>query len=296
MHFPKYLLKLTVLSAALALAAPMAPAFSADAATTNAIQAAVSANNHWRSDAEKARDGARRPADVLAFLDIAPGMTVVENFPGGGWYSHILGPLLKDKGTYFGAEVAPEIFVDAQNERREAQAKALEKWQASFPEAQREMAGPKTQAFFYGRQAGQAGYLADASVDLVFDARNIHNLITSDNKKTDRVFAEYFRVLKAGGVLGIIDHRENEASERAADKSARLGYVKESVMIALAEKAGFKLVARSDILSNPKDSKDYANGVWTLPPVLALKDKDKAKYQAIGESDRMLLKFVKPKA
>jgi predicted methyltransferase len=296
MHFQKRVLSVALFSA-LAGTAPLASAHNTEATASGAIHAAVYENNYWRSDAEKARDRARHPAEVLSFLGVAPDMTVVENFPGGGWYSHILGPLLKDKGAYFAAEAPPDIFLEtAPGEKREAAAKKLEAWQSSFPLVQRELAGPRAQAFIYGRKPGQAGYLANASVDVVFDARNIHNLITSDGKRTDFVFAEYFRVLKPGGVLGIEDHRENETSARTPEKAAGLGYVKESVMIAMAEKAGFKLAGKSDILGNPKDTKDYEEGVWTLPPVLALKDKDRAKYQAIGESDRMLLKFVKPKA
>ncbi len=295
MHFSKNVLRVTVLATALAMAAPLVSARGPDGAATAAIHTAVYENNYWRTDAEKARDKARHPVEVLSFLGIAPTMTVVENYPGGGWYSHILGPLLKAKGSYIGAEVAPEVFLDAPPEFREQETKKLEAWLANFAQAQQELAGPKAKAIFYGRQAKQAGYMANASADVVFDVRNIHNLIAGDGKQTGPVFAEYFRVLKAGGVLGIIDHRENEASPRTPAKSAELGYVKESVMIALAEKAGFKLAARSDVLSNPNDTKDYEKGVWTLPPTFMLQDKDRAKYAAIGESDRMLLKFVKPK-
>jgi predicted methyltransferase len=295
MQFQKQLFAVSILALASVLNTPSAFAAATDAADTAGIHAAVSAENHWRSDAEKARDGARRPAEVLAFLGVTSTMTVAENFPGRGWYSHILGPLLKDKGNYLAAEVSPDLYVDAPPADREKEAKALETWQSAFPAQQRDMLGARAHAFFYGRQTGQAGYQANASVDLIFDARNIHNLITGDQKVSDTVFAEYFRVLKPGGVLGIIDHRQSESNTLPTVKSAQLGYVKESVMIAMAEKAGFKLAARSDLLANPKDSKDYADGVWTLPPTLALKDKDRAKYVAIGESDRMLLKFVKPK-
>ncbi|MEC5217805.1 putative methyltransferase [Actimicrobium sp. GrIS 1.19] len=295
MSFKKHLTTLALLASSLAAISPVTLAATDAATASAAIDAAVYDNNYWRTDAEKARDRARRPAEVLAFIGVTPAMTVAENFPGGGWYSHILGPLLKQKGTYFGAETAPEIFLETlPEERREAAIAKRNNWQATFGESQLQLAGPKARAFFYGRPAGQPGYQAGQSVDVIFDARNIHNLVTADNKKTDLIFAEYFRVLKSKGVLGIIDHRENENSDRAPEASARLGYVKESVMIAMAEKAGFKLVARSDLLANPNDTKDYADGVWTLPPVLTLKDKDRAKYVAIGESDRMLLKFIKP--
>jgi predicted methyltransferase len=297
MSFDKILTSVALLAISLALISPVAVADAGtDAvATSSAIHAAVYDNNYWRTDAEKARDRARRPAEVLAFVGVTPTMTVAENFPGGGWYSHILAPLLKQKGTWLGAETAPEIFLEAvPEERREAAIAKRNNWQATFSDTQLLLAGPKAKAFFYGRASGQPGYQAARSVDVIFDARNIHNLVTADNKKTDLIFAEYFRVLKSKGVLGIIDHRENENSDRTPEASAKLGYVKESVMIAMAEKAGFKLVARSDLLANPNDTKDYADGVWTLPPVLTLKDKDRAKYVAIGESDRMLLKFIKP--
>ncbi|MCC7462478.1 MAG: class I SAM-dependent methyltransferase [Gammaproteobacteria bacterium] len=188
-----------------------------------------------RSQADKARDVYRKPYETLQFAGIRETMTVVEDGPGGGWYTRILEPYLKEKGRYI---------------------------------------------------AGQRGqeYAAPGTVDMVLDFRNAHNWLRRGNATPQT----WFKALKAGGVVVLEDHRADEG------RPATAGYVTEKQIRAVLEGVGFKYLDRSDLLSNPKDTKDYADGVWTLPPTLAKGETDKAKYLAIGESDRMLLKFVKP--
>lgn len=262
------------------------------ASQTSAIAHAVA--NPARTDADRARDDARHPAEVLAFLGVAPGMTVVENQPGAGWYTRILGPLLRDEGTFLAAQADPELFLDSVPEaNRQRFRDTVATWLRDFTGTNAELAGPQTRAFLYGVAPDHPAYLPSASVDMVLDIRSIHNLIGAGPERTHLILSEFHRVLKPGGVLGVIDHSEDEASPRTPEESGNLGYVKESVMIALMQKAGFKLVSRSDILANPRDHRDHEGGVWALPPTYANGDKDRAKYTAIGESNRMLLKFVK---
>jgi predicted methyltransferase len=132
----------------------------------------------------------------------------------------------------------------------------------------------------------------DGSADVVLTFRNVHNWRFDGTDNTANAFKQIFAMLKPGGTLGVVDHRLNEKDDAA--KEEKSGYMKESSIIAFAEAAGFKLAAKSEINANPKDTKDYEKGVWTLPPNLREGDKDKDKYLAIGESDRMTLKFVKP--
>ncbi len=131
---------------------------------------------------------------------------------------------------------------------------------------------------------------APGSADVVLTFRNVHNW--TDDGNADAMFKGMFTVLKKGGTLGVVDHRAKPGTTLAANKDT--GYLPVDVVVKLATDAGFKLVAQSEINANPKDTKDYSKGVWTLPPVLALEDTDRDKYLAIGESDRMTLKFVKP--
>lgn len=282
---------------ALTLAASLVLSMSATAyaGPQTAIEKAVSLENTARTEADRVRDEARKPAEVLQFLGVRPDMVLVENLPGGGWYSRILIPLLKENGTYYAAQAAPELFVSTVPEDlQERFLKTTREWQSTFAERYADVAGPRTKAFFYGSEPDSPAYLASNSVDMVFDVRSIHNLLSSGDETTDLIFSEFYRVLKPGGVFAVIDHREDEASPRTAAESGAQGYVKESVMIELATRAGFVFAGKSDVLSNPKDTKDHEGGVWSLPPTFALQDKDREKYAAIGESDRMLLKFVKP--
>jgi predicted methyltransferase len=237
-----------------------------------------------RSPEHKVRDRYRHPLETLLFFGIAPDMTVVELWPGGqGWYTEILAPLLAGEGRLYAAGFDR---ASANDHAMRANAEFSEKL-ASRPD-------------IYGAVAvtelGKSKYdvAPEGSADMVLTFRNLHDWITDGY--VEGVFAAAYRALKPGGVLGVVEHRANPGTAQAEDPKAGAGYVAEDRVIGLAEAAGFKLAARSEINANPKDSKDYPEGVWTLPPTLKLGEKDREKYLAIGESDRMTLKFVKPES
>lgn len=242
-------------------------------AAQSAIDAAVAAPT--RSADNLPRDKYRNPAATLSFFGLKPGNTVVELWPGGGWYTEILAPHAKaGGGTYYAA--APW----------ERGLNRIKEWQAAKPDV---YGGVKLAEFPHG---GTNPKVPDGSADLVLTFRNVHNWRFSGADKTADAFRQIFAMLKPGGTLGVVEHRLNETDD--SKKEEKSGYMKESSVIAFAEAAGFKLVGRSEINANPKDTKDYPKGVWTLPPRFAEGNVDRAKYAAIGESDRMTLKFVKP--
>lgn len=233
-----------------------------------------------RSDSNRARDQYRHPVETLSFIGVKPTDTVVEIWPGGGWYTEILAPYLADKGRLIAAAPAGE-GAESMAKRFDANPTLYGKVErANFPTA-----------------LGGTG-VAPGTVDAVLTFRNVHNWNTGylHAEKADyseAAFNEIFAMLKPGGVLGIEDHRLPESADNA--RAADSGYIKVSTVRAMAEKAGFEFAGSSEINANPKDTTDWPEGVWTLPPSLALGDKDRAKYLAIGESDRMTLRFVKPK-
>jgi len=242
-----------------------------------ALQQAVA--NPQRSEKNRARDQYRHPAETLAFFGIRPTDTVVEIWPGGGWYTEILAPYLAAKGRLIAAAPA--------GKGADSLAKRLDANPALFGKVERAN---------FPTVLGGTG-VAPGTADAVLTFRNVHNwgmgyLQPERTPYSEAAFAELFAMLKPGGVLGIEDHRlpENASAER--EKSS--GYIKVSTVRALAEKAGFQFVAASEVNANPRDTTDWPEGVWTLPPTLALGDTDRARYVAIGESDRMTLKFVKP--
>lgn len=232
-----------------------------------------------RQSANRARDPYRHPVETLSFFGLKPDMTLVEMFPGGGgWYAEILAPYLAAKGHYVAAVPPVE------------EGKSFQALAASDP-------GRFGKAQVVVFKAGQANALVpDGSADMIVTFRNIHNLLGSPEKAGDgaapQAFADWFRALKPGGILGIVEHRLPESMDAAREKTT--GYVRRSTVVRLATAAGFRLAGSSDVNANPKDDHDHAKGVWTLPPSYALGDVDRAKYAAIGESDRMTLKFVKP--
>lgn len=226
-----------------------------------------------------ARDVYRHPGETLAFFGIKPDMQVLEILPGGGWYTEILAPYLKENGQLAVASFGPEHPVEY---LRKIHNRLIEKF-----DGQPEIYGKVQIGIFQGE-----GYLddfEDAGFDMVVTFRNTHNWIRLGG--VEDIYRSFYRVLKPGGVLGVVQHRA-EAGSNAAD-TAENGYVPESYMIELLEGIGFELVDKSEINANPKDTKDHPEGVWTLPPTYELGDKDRAKYAAIGESDRMTMKFVK---
>lgn len=251
------------------------PAVAADNAAllTNIL------NGDHRSAANKARDAYRHPVETLTFFGIEPAMTVVEIFPGGGWYTEILAPYLKDNGVFYAAGSDPTS--SSKFARRSAQA---------FKEKMDSHAVYNKVRITVLAPPGKTEIAPPGTADAVLTFRNIHNWMAAGT--ADDVFTAMYKALKPGGILGVVEHRGNPNT--AQDPKAGSGYVNQDYAIKLAEKAGFKFLASSEINANPKDSKDHPKGVWTLPPSYALKDKDRDQYTAIGESDRFTLKFVKP--
>ncbi|MFG3449726.1 class I SAM-dependent methyltransferase [Stenotrophomonas sp. NPDC047960] len=268
----------TLLLAAPAMAIkPAGP--NAQPAITAAVQAAV--DGKGRTPDNVKRDAYRHPAQTLSFFGVEPGKTVVEITPGGGWYSEILAPLLRDKGTYVAAVVDPMAVAEGKGRDYQQRGKdGLEKKFAAAPALY-----GKAKVVGYDPNAPKFG--ADNSADVVLTFRNVHNWRSAN--QAEGMFKGFYNVLKPGGVLGVVEHRA-KADVPADDKS---GYVGQAQVIAMAEAAGFKLAGSSEINANPRDTKDHPNGVWTLPPVNNHDAADDAKYKAIGESDRMTLRFVK---
>jgi predicted methyltransferase len=266
----------TTLMASMSIAASLPPSSQTSGADLAKLKKVV--NGEQREAANKARDKYRHPVETLAFFGLRPDMTVVELWPFGGWYTEILAPYVKGKGTYYAAAMDP-----ASSEREDKKYNAeLKKLLDAHPDLYGEV---KWSVLAKGKyELAPAG-----SADLVVTFRNIHNWVWDGDEKD--VFAAAFRALKPGGILGVEEHRNNDPNAKPKRGEA---YVGEDYAIGLIESVGFKLVGRSNINNNPKDTKDYPEGVWTLPPSYALGDKDRAKYAAIGESDRFTLKFVKP--
>ena len=249
--------------ASAALLAPIVAPLAKDEALAKAV-----ASSH-RTPTFVERDKARKPQAELEFFGIKPTMTVVEISPGGGYWTEILAPYLKDKGTYYTA-VSPR--------QADAWKKKLEANPVYSNVKISEMGG------------GTYNIAPDGSADMVLTFRNVHNWMSAG--VVDEVFAAFYKALKPGGILGIEEHRASD--KQPQDPKAANGYVRQDYTVQLAEKAGFKFVDSSEILANPKDTKDWPKGVWTLPPTLTLGEQDRAKYQAIGEADNFVLKFQKP--
>ncbi len=251
-----------------------APAANAD--DGNLLDKAI-AGEH-RSEGNRARDQYRHPKETLAFFGLEPGMTVVELFPGGGWYTEVLAPALGEDGRLLGAQfeaTAPPAYRPGTVAR--------------YQEMLKGPAFANTEMVTLDDSGALQG-VDDASADMVLTFRNVHNWMGAGT--FDKVVQEAARVLKPGGVFGVVEHRAAEGVDPA--ESARRGYVPEAYVIERAEAAGLVLEARSDINANPNDTKDYERGVWALPPTLAGDDASRETMKAIGESDRMTLKFVKP--
>ncbi len=258
------------------LAAFSAPAIANDS-TDAKLQQAI-AGDH-RSAKNSARDQYRKPQETLSWLGIKDDMTVVEITPGGGWYSEILAPYLKENGTFYAAGF------DAESKTRyfRKAAKAFKEKLAANPAVYdnvkvTELAPPS-----------KTNIAPAGSADMVLTFRNVHNWMSAGN--SDAILAAMYTALKPGGILGVIEHRGNPEVKQSP--KAKSGYVNEAYTIAMVEKAGFKLVEKSELLANSKDNREHPQGVWTLPPRLKLGKVNKEKYLSIGESDRMLLKFVK---
>ena len=259
-----------------------AAAESSSAAPATASLADVITGS-WRDPKNSARDGYRHPQETLSFFGVAPTQTVVEITPGGGWYAEILAPYLRESGRYVAAVVDPAAV--AEGKSRDYQQKNKTQLEAKFAAAPAQFDRASVAAY----DPAAPSFGVPASADVVLTFRNVHNWRAA--KQAEGMFKGFYAVLKPGGVLGVVEHRA-KADVPADDKS---GYVGEAQVIAMAQAAGFELDAKSEVNANPKDTKDHPNGVWTLPPVNDHDAEDDAKYAAIGESDRMTLRFRKPK-
>jgi predicted methyltransferase len=229
----------------------------------------------WRPDKERARDKYRHPLETLTFFGLRDDMTVVELWPGGGWYTAILGPILAERGKL----IAVNYDLKGTGEFTRNFDARLKSMPLVYGKVEDRILHPSDD-FSFG---------PDESADLVLTFRNIHNWVGENI--VGKVFVAAWRVLKPGGVFGIVEHRAPPGADPS--KAPNTGYVPEDYVIKSLQAAGFKLDGKSEVNANPKDTKDYPEGVWTLPPSLAQGDFDKEKYLAIGESDRMTLKFVK---
>jgi predicted methyltransferase len=259
-----------VLACVVAIAAPSA---GGDMATL----AAIAAGDH-RTESNRARDAYRHPVETLAFFGLRRDMSVIEIWPGGsGWWTEILAPYLKERGAYFAAESTADS-----DEARTGRARLAAKLAADTDRY--------GNVIFVKFDPNGGDIVPPGTVDMVLTFRNLHNWIADGT--VEATLQTFYKALKPGGVLGIEGHRGR--ADLPHDLQLRDGYVREDHAIAIVERAGFKLVGRSEINANPKDTKDYPAGVWTLPPTYRLKDQDRARYAAIGESDRFTLKFVKP--
>jgi predicted methyltransferase len=233
-----------------------------------------------RSAENSARDRYRHPKETLLFFGIRPEMKVLEVWPEPGWYTEVIAPLVRERGKYFAAVIAP----DPDSKYVTGRLSDFQQKLASKPDVYGavEVVTLPTD----GSDVVPAGTL-----DMVVTFRNIHNWMAMDC--APQVIGSIYRALEPGGVLGVEEHRGNAGT--AQDPKAKSGYVNEDYAIRLIEGQGFKLVGESQVNANPKDTKDYEQGVWTLPPSYRLGEKDRQKYTDIGESDRFTLKFVKPR-
>ena len=250
----------------------------ANAAENTLLQQAIDGNQ--RSEQHKTRDQYRHPLETLSFFEVDPTMTVVEIWPGGkGWYTEILAPYLKEKGVLYTAHFSAKSetpyftknlqkFIDKTNAQPDVYSNII---MTTLQPPQSLEIAPK------------------GTADRVLTFRNVHNWMK--NNQADIVFKAMYDALKSGGILGIVEHRALADSKQ--DPKALSGYVTETHVISLATKTGFTLLSKSEINANTKDTTNHPKGVWTLPPSLHLKDQEKEKYLAIGESDRMTLKFIK---
>jgi predicted methyltransferase len=270
---------LIVLAGAIIPATAAPPSAKSSPEQAKSLAAAVASPT--RTEANRARDRYRHPAETLAFFGVEPDDTVVEIWPGGGWYTEILAPYLRSGG---GKLVLATL---------DGQLGGVAKLQQANPGL---YAGLKT-AVFPAFDAS-ASRVPDGTADVVLTFRNVHNWRMGYRREDKQdysaeAFRQIYAMLKPGGVLGIADHRLPESASE--ERELKSGYIKVSTVRRLAKQAGFRFAGSSEVNANPRDTADWPEGVWTLPPTLRLKDRERERYLAIGESDRMTLKFVKPR-
>lgn len=266
--------------ALIALAFNMFHIPNASAEPLNNFDDIISADH--RSNKNIARNTYRHPQQTLSFFGLKPNMTVVEIWPGGGWYSEILAPVLKDQGKYYAAGFSL-VAKRTPNWRK--------KYQKKFEQKLTQRPDIYSETIITDLSIPERPEIAPAgSADLVLTFRNVHNWMKGDY--APEVFNSMFNALKPGGILGVVEHRAKSGT--SLENMITSGYVTEAHVIKLAQGAGFELSERSEINANSKDTSIHPKGVWTLPPTLRLGDQEREKYLSIGESDRMTLKFIKP--
>ncbi|NOR20493.1 MAG: methyltransferase [Xanthomonadales bacterium] len=241
--------------------------------------APILAGDH-RSAENRARDKYRHPVETLGFFGLQPDTAVVEIWPGGGWYTEIIAPYVREKGKFVAAGFDPESEIEFIRQ-------GVARYQAKLAEHP-ELYDRVEQAILM--PPDKLDIAPPESVDLILTFRSIHNWLPRGNE--DEILAAMFKALKPGGVLGVVEHRGIPSVPQ--DPEAKTGYVNQEYAVELIEKAGFVLNGSSEINANPADSKDHPEGVWTLPPTLRLKEQSKEIYLGIGESDRFTLRFIKP--
>lgn len=242
---------------------------------TQSDSALATAINHERRSDDKARDIYRHPAETLTFFQIAPDQTVAEYAPGGGWYTRVLLPYLSDNGSYIAINRASD--------------KPGNSWAEGFPAKASQWTGVPAENI----SAYESDAVPDAvkgKVDRIVIFRSLHGLLNAGLAQSE--LQALRDILADDGMVGVVQHRADADAQEAVSNGSK-GYVQQDNVIALFELNGFELVDSSEINANPKDTKDYEKGVWTLPPTLTNKEVDRAKYEAIGESDRMTLLFKK---
>lgn len=241
----------------------------------------ILAGDH-RSEENRARDTYRHPHETLRFFRVDPGMTVVEIWPGGGWYTEILAPYLKEEGTLYAAHFPATGEIPYYQRVR-----------AGFEE--KVAADPDTYGEIILTEFDPAAGVLDVppgEADRVLTFRNVHNWLRSESEET--AFELFYRALKPGGMLGVVEHRSGGNADRRW--MLENGYMDQAYVVELAEKAGFQYAGESGVNANPADTADHPKGVWTLPPTLRLGEENRQHYLDIGESDRMTLLFVKPRS
>lgn len=269
---------ITALSTACLLSPQWALALDTDFTT----KLETASQGEHRSDKNKARNQYRHPIETLDFFGLKSDMSVLEIGPGGGWYTEILAPAMRDTGVYVAGSY--DVSVEGQAKYRYRQHKKLLSNIVNKPD----LYGQVKVATYSPPES--RSLWKPGSVDMVLTFRSSHGWLRDG--LIDDVYSDFFKVVKPGGILGVVQHRAPESGN--AVEWAKKGYVPESRLIKAAESAGFVLDGKSDINANAKDLKDHDEGVWRLPPTLSLGELDREKYIAIGESDRMTLRFKKP--
>lgn len=266
----------------LAMSALISPVASAQASQNDALRAAI--DGEHRTASFRARDDARNPYQTLEFFGITPDMTVVELWPGGGWYSEILAPYLKPHGVLYAAHFDPETEIEYFRRSRQRYEAKLAADPQTYSQVRLSVFDPP-----HKLEIAPPG-----SADAVLTFRNVHNwyMRGGGEDKLSAAFRAMYVALKPGGILGVVDHRL--PPERPFSDQDASGYMRTDLVIDVAREVGFELVDGSEINANPADSADHPKGVWTLPPSLRLGEENADHYLTIGESDRMTLKFVKP--